>query len=477
MTCSTCETLPPAGELLLAEGGKSDWRIVVGKAPSVYEKKAARLLQLYFLRAAEAYLPIVTDAEPAADCEIVIGRTDRDPLSGIPPRKPLTPHLPDYDSYRITANGCRIFLDCAGDRENGEKNRGAVYAAYRFIEEFLHFDILYDQINNDYRDLTLDRVTVPVDTHIESSARTLWAGNIPAYPGETVMYMLPQVDLATQIGTGVLFKTADGKILLIDGGYAGELENLAAAVKAVTPAGQRPRVDAWLITHLHEDHFDALLRYLDTVERGGDAGFDLGEIWGHVLSSAWYEGQGLGSYAGRAERLKNPPAGIGYTELNRGDCFAFGAARMEVLWTGREDVRCNMNDSSVVMRVTADGKRILLLADAEGVAGEALLRECAPEQLAADAVQIGHHGTFNVPKAVYARAGATDYFWPITYRWWYCDDGTGLGTINKQYGTLAAMSKTRLWLEQLKVPREKIYRSYVGTAVYRFAEGQAMFLP
>ena len=51
MTCSTCETLPPAGELLLAEGGKSDWHIVVGKSPSVYEKKAARLLQLYFLRA------------------------------------------------------------------------------------------------------------------------------------------------------------------------------------------------------------------------------------------------------------------------------------------------------------------------------------------------------------------------------------------------------------------------------------------
>lgn len=470
------ETVPPS-DLVLARGGKSDWRIVVGESASVYEKKAARLLQLYFLRAAEAYLPIVADSEPCTEGEIVIGRTNRDPLSGIPNPTPVTPYLPDYDSYRITAAGERLFLDCAGDRANGDKNRGTVYAAYRFIEEFLHFDILYDQINNDYRDLTLDQVTVPADTHIESSARTLWAGNIPAYPGETVMYMLPQVDLATQIGTGVLFKTADGKILLIDGGFAGELENLAAAVKAVTPAGQRPRVDAWLITHLHEDHFDALLRYLDLAEQGEDAGFALGEIWGHILSSAWYERQGLGGYAGRADRLKNPPAGIGYTELNRGDCFDFGAARMEVLWTGREDVNCNMNDSSVVMRVTADGRSILLLADAEGVAGEALLRECTPEQLKADAVQIGHHGTFNVPKAVYARVGAKDYFWPITYRWWYCDDGTGLGTINKQYGTLAAMSKTRLWLEQLKVPRENIYRSYLGTAVYRFFDGEAKFLP
>lgn len=470
------ETVSPS-DLVLARGGKSDWRIVVGESASVYEKKTARLLQLYFLRAAETYLPIVADTEPCAECELVIGRTNRDPLSGIPNPTPVTPYLPDYDSYRITAAGERLFLDCAGDRANGDKNRGTVYAAYRFIEEFLHFDILYDQIVNDYRDLALAQVTVPADTAIESSARTLWAGNIPAYPRETVMYMLPQADLATQIGTGVLLKTADGKLLLIDGGFAGELENLAAAVKAVTPAGQIPRVDAWLITHLHEDHFDALLRYLDMAERGEDAGFVLSEIWGHVLSAEWYARQGLGAYVGRAERLRHPPAGIGYTELNRGDCFAFGAARMEVLWTGREDVNCNMNDSSVVMRVTADGRRILLLADAEGVAGEALLRDCTPEQLEADAVQIGHHGTFNVPKAVYARAGAADYFWPITYRWWYCDDGTGLGTINKQYGTLAAMSKTRLWLEQMKVPRKNIYRSYEGIAVYRFSDGQAKFLP
>lgn len=39
------ETVPPTPDLILADGGKSIWRIVVGEAASIYEKKAAKLLQ------------------------------------------------------------------------------------------------------------------------------------------------------------------------------------------------------------------------------------------------------------------------------------------------------------------------------------------------------------------------------------------------------------------------------------------------
>ena len=49
-------------------------------------------------------------------------------------------------------------------------------------------------------------------------------------------------------------------------------------------------------------------------------------------------------------------------------------ARMEVLWTGREDVRCNMNDSSVVSKLTVDGEQtILFLGDAEKTCNNDLL--------------------------------------------------------------------------------------------------------
>ena len=238
----------------------------------------------------------------------------------------------------------------------------------------------------------------------------------------------------------------DGQYMLIDGGNAEDSDLVYTYLKEQNVT----HLDYLVATHLHEDHFDALLRYLDTVERGGDAGFDLGEIWGHVLSSAWYEGQGLGSYAGRAERLKNPPAGIGYTELNRGDCFAFGAARMEVLWTGREDVRCNMNDSSVVYKMLCGGQSVLFLGDAEWVCNNDLLENCR-ESLKSDVVQVGHHGCGNVSRECYEVIGATAYLWPIGPRFWYGESGEGLNTHN------TGVIRSRVYMKEIGVKPENVY--------------------
>ena len=59
---------------------------------------------------------------------------------------------------------------------------------------------------------------------------------------------------------------------------------------------------------------------------------------------------------------------------------------------------------------------------------------------------------------------------------WHCDDGTGLGAINRQYGTYEAMAKTRQWLEELDVPEENLFLTFKGISVYRFATGTAEYI-
>ncbi len=476
---TTAAPEPMPEPIILCEDGASPYRIVISTTATKYEKNAADLVQQYFLALTGIRLPIVSDQQERIDTEIVVGNTKRDKYSGISVNRTVAEDalIHEEDSYRLVASRQRIFLYCLGDKDRNTTNRGTVYAAYRFIEEVLQFSIVYDRITENYKDLSFDRVVVPGDLDIESSSKSLSGAHIVDYPGETVMYMLPQANTSTQIGASMILKTADGKIMVIDGGYMGELDSITAAVKALTPEGKAPTIDAWVITHLHEDHADALLWYISRVEAKLDVGgLVIKEIWGHIMSKEWYEKANLAAYTDRGEILRNPPAPMKYVQLEKDQKIQFGDAEIEVLYVAVDNITTIMNNTSVVLKVTADKKSMVLLADAETLAGTMLIRKCTPAQLKADAVQIGHHGTVNVGKDVYQAIGAEIYLWPVTHKWWYCDDGTGLGTINAQYGTFDAMTLTRKWLLDLKVPMENIFFSFKGISAYHFNSSKTEYI-
>ncbi len=472
---TTAAPAPAAEPIVLCESGESPYRIVISTSANQYEKNAAELVQKHFEARTGIRLPIVTDDEERIDTEIVVGNTKRDKYSGISVTRSVASDalISEENSYRLVASRQRIFLYCLGDKNRNSTNRGTVFAAYRFIEEALQYSVVYGRALSEIG----DRVTVPGDLDVESSSHSLSGKHTVDYPGETVLYSLPQADTSTKTGASVILKTADGKIMVIDGGYAGDLASITEAVKALTPAGKSPTVDAWVITHLHDDHFNALLHYIDCVKKNKDVGgLTVKEIWSHILSDAWYEKNNLAEFVKRGNILKNPPAPMKYVDLAKDQIIPFGEAEIEVLYVGLENIRSNMNDTSVVLKVKANGRSMLLLADAEKTVSGMLMRKCTPEQLKADAVQIGHHGTFNVQKEVYEAVGAAYYFWPITYVMWHCDDGTGLGAINRQYGTYEAMAKTRQWLEELDVPEENLFLTFKGISVYRFATGTAEYV-
>ncbi len=111
-------------EIILAENGKTDYSIVISENAAEVEKNAACELAEYLEKISSAKFEIVTDKNPSSEKEIVIGVTNRDGEINI--------NRSEFgqDGVRILTVGNKLFL-------TGSKERGALYAVYTFLEDWL----------------------------------------------------------------------------------------------------------------------------------------------------------------------------------------------------------------------------------------------------------------------------------------------------------------------------------------------------
>lgn len=115
-----------AEPLILAEGGRSDYRIVVAEKASPSTRYAAEELRRFFKEATGAELPIVTDAAPAAEREILLGDSSR--LSALGVTVDFK-RLGD-EGYLLRTVGPRLMIA-------GGAVRGNLYGVYGFLESQL----------------------------------------------------------------------------------------------------------------------------------------------------------------------------------------------------------------------------------------------------------------------------------------------------------------------------------------------------
>ena len=113
------------GPLALAEHGGSEYVIVCGKQPGDPAYTAAEKLQGYLERICGVKLPLVSDETPAAEKEILVGRTNREDGIVALDRSGFTEETACYftDGERLVIAG--------GD------GRGTLYAVYEFLKREL----------------------------------------------------------------------------------------------------------------------------------------------------------------------------------------------------------------------------------------------------------------------------------------------------------------------------------------------------
>jgi competence protein ComEC len=185
-------------------------------------------------------------------------------------------------------------------------------------------------------------------------------------------------------GDSNLIDLPSGALLLIDGGgFVGSpVDPGKAVVLPVLRARRRHRVDIVVLSHPHPDHFTGLASALEDLE--------VGELW----DTGQGEAEGAGPvYAELVRSLRARGVPIRHPDELCGMDRHFDGATLRVLapcpsFTPHRGA----NDNSIVISIEYGARRFLFTGDAEQEEESELLRK-HPDDLRADYLKVGHHGS------------------------------------------------------------------------------------
>lgn len=237
---------------------------------------------------------------------------------------------------------------------------------------------------------------------------------------------------------GYLLKTPEGKTVIIDGG---RFEGADAAYLHELILQEGGRVDLWLITHAHDDHFSALSCILRDMEK---LDFEIADMRICFPPLPWLKtvenGQPYAPAAAFLERLAKHH--IVPTPLRRGDRLVCGGLSIDVLHDCENYANYNgVNNTGAVLRVHYPHRDILFLADIEPAAAKEMMALYTPEQLQCDIVQLAHHGQGGAHREFYEIVRPKIALYTTPDWLWTNRDGTG------PFKTL----ETRRWMRELGV--------------------------
>lgn len=237
----------------------------------------------------------------------------------------------------------------------------------------------------------------------------------------------------------IVVKSPHGKLIVVDGGWEADANKLATLILQ-----QGGKVDAWLITHPHEDHVGALYTILNDTGRK----IKIDKIYCSLATPDWYR-QVSPTGAGIADQLLNAftklPVGTVTNSIGRGTEINIDDVNIRVLNNRGVYTYNGVNNSSLVYKIRVSGQSILILGDLAYDGGKDLIKTCAAAELKSDIVQMAHHGQQGVDQDAYALIAPTTCLWPSPAWLWNNDNGGGVGS--GPWGTLT----TRAWMDALKV--------------------------
>lgn len=237
----------------------------------------------------------------------------------------------------------------------------------------------------------------------------------------------------------IVIRSPHGKLIVIDGGWEADADKLSSLILQ-----QGGKVDAWLITHSHEDHVGALCAILnDTASK-----IKIDKIYCSLATPDWYR-QVSPTGAGIADQLLSAftklPVGTVTNNIGRGTEINIDDVNIRVLNNRGVYTYNGVNNSSLVYKIRVSGQSILILGDLAYDGGKDLIKTCTAAELKSDIVQMAHHGQQGVDQDAYALIAPTTCLWPSPAWLWNNDNGGGVGS--GPWGTLT----TRAWMDALGV--------------------------
>ncbi len=214
-------------------------------------------------------------------------------------------------------------------------------------------------------------------------------------------------------GMGYVIQLSDGSFIIYDGGFTADAENILNTLSGLTPPGTTPYVRAWILTHMHGDHYQAFVEFaniyasqvkldyvvLNVADKYYDVGYNI--YTNGKISSALVKL--------KATRL---------LKVHAGTVLRFADAEIEILCTHEElyPEVLNLeytNDTSIVSHVSLGGQTIIFPGDMQTLESNILVSMYGT-YLKSDFVQISHHGSIKYPATLefYQTVDPTWAFFP-----------------------------------------------------------------
>ena len=224
-------------------------------------------------------------------------------------------------------------------------------------------------------------------------------------------------------GMSYVIRVADGRFVIIDGGYPTQAEGEALyqfLVEHNVNKG-KPVVAAWFITHPHGDHFGAM----QAVSRAhADDVIVQAFYYNFPTTGKGYLVSPIPNWMKKTD-MRRFEGAVLCDKVHTGTTIHVADAKFDILFT-HEDlyplISNNQNDSSFVIRMTFGGQRVMFLADVMEPACKAMVTYLAPEEWPCDIVQFSHHGYEGATREVYDLIAAPTVLWPMNIYGWQRPD-------------------------------------------------------
>ena len=311
----------------------------------------------------------------------------------------------DYDSLKssLIQNGCKLYT---------EKSEGDnLFATFTDAENVIN--ISFTPFENKIR-LIWDKTTLlpPKDSDFEKVATPLITQVRNPY-------------FVCDCGMTYIIRLEDGRFVIIDGGEGeyDEIEHTMDILRTQNVLEGKPVIAVWFITHAHSDHFNGLVQLMDkygddiTVER---------LVYDWSVPSLTCAMSPLGDFNRVVESMKN-------TEIitaRSGQVYNLAGTTFEILFACEDlypDFIKTLNDTSIVFRMTMNGRRVMWLGDNMGQAADYITKKYSAELLKCEFLQVGHHGYWGGSQKLHEMMDPEVLLWPCPDFWyeeikdWVCN--------------------------------------------------------
>ncbi len=262
---------------------------------------------------------------------------------------------------------------------------------------------------------------------------------VSAKSGFTLWQVPSQVNT---IGNSYVFQTDKGRVVVMDGGMKEETSFLRGFLAALGN-----EVEAWIVSHPHNDHVGALTEILKEpkdlkIKKVYHSRFsdDLLKCEEPYDKYAYDFYESLDASGIEVVNLTEP----GLTDKIDGLNF-------KVLGVTNEEIRTNpYNNSCMIIRVWDKKKSIVFLGDAGVECGDKVLNGPYRKDLNCDYLQVSHHGQQGCSEEFYKTIKFKVCLWPTPLWVWNNDQGKGTNT-----GTLTTF-ETRRWMDEIGIKEHHV---------------------